>query len=520
MPTPHELLAKSLDVLRALALEKTAIKSSEISRTHRERLLKHGFLKEVTKGWYVSSNPDERPGDTTSWYMAYWKFCSEYLEDKYGDEYCLSAEQSLLMHAGNTMIPQQLIVRSPVGSNKMIDLLNNTSLYLLKSSVLNEPEIVDKDGLKILSLPSALIDISPYMYQKSSKEVRIALAQIDDPSELLRILLEGSHTKIAGRIAGAFRNIGQDRNADRIINTMTSAGFNIREEDPFQEPSPFKLSVQVKSPFVTRIELMWEEMRNHVIKQFPDPPGLPDDPREYLKAVDEIYVTDAYHSLSIERYVVSAELIESVRSGEWNTNDEAEKKHRDAMAARGYWQASQKVKNSIRKILAGDNAGSIADFDHSGWFIELFAPSVTAGIIKPSDLAGYRINQVYISNSLHIPPDKNSVRDTMPEFFELLKNETNPGVRAVLGHFIFVFIHPYMDGNGRMGRFLMNVMLASGGYPWTVIPVQERSRYMQALEKASVEGDIEPFARFIAYLVTESLKGTPVAQLSNSPVNS
>jgi hypothetical protein len=37
------------------------------------------------------------------------------------------------------------------------------------------------------------------------------------------------------------------------------------------------------------------------------------------------------------------------------------------------------------------------------------------------------------------------------------------GVRVVLGHFIFVYIHPYMDGNGRMGRFLMNVMLAGGG---------------------------------------------------------
>jgi len=38
----------------------------------------------------------------------------------------------------------------------------------------------------------------------------------------------------------------------------------------------------------------------------------------------------------------------------------------------------------------------------------------------------------------------------------------------VLGHFVFVYIHPYLDGNGRIGRFLMNLMLAAGGYPWTV----------------------------------------------------
>jgi hypothetical protein len=57
----------------------------------------------------------------------------------------------------------------------------------------------------------------------------------------------------------------------------------------------------------------------------------------------------------------------------------------------------------------------------------------------------------------------------------------------------------------------MNVMLASGGYPWTVIPVQERNTYMDALEKASVDRNIEPFAKFMAYLVSEGMKGRPVA---------
>ena len=71
-------------------------------------------------------------------------------------------------------------------------------------------------------------------------------------------------------------------------------------------------------------------------------------------------------------------------------------------------------------------------------------------------------------------------------------------VRAVLGHHIFVFIHPYIDGNGRLGRFLMNAMMAAGAYPWTVVRVSRRREYMQALEAASVRGDILPLTRFLA----------------------
>ena len=99
---------------------------------------------------------------------------------------------------------------------------------------------------------------------------------------------------------------------------------------------------------------------------------------------------------------------------------------------------------------------------------------------------------------MHVPLRAEAVRDAMPTFFELLRNEPDPAVRVVLGHFIFVYIHPYFDGNGRMGRFLMNVMMAAGGYPWTVIPVQTRDRYMAALEAASVDQNIIPFAEFLA----------------------
>lgn len=70
--------------------------------------------------------------------------------------------------------------------------------------------------------------------------------------------------------------------------------------------------------------------------------------------------------------------------------------------------------------------------------------------------------------------------------------------RAVLGHRLVGYIRPCLDGNVRMARFLMNAMLAAGGYPWTVVRVEDRTRNLACLETASVEMNVTPFATFLA----------------------
>ena len=224
----------------------------------------------------------------------------------------------------------------------------------------------------------------------------------------------------------------------------------------------------------------------------------------YLSSVDERYVADAYNSLSIEGYKVTDELIERVAKQGWNPDAiQQDQKDRDTLAARGYYQAFQAVKLSITEILTGKNAGQIVRSAHHRWHGELFAPSVTAGILESYQLAGYRNGPVYIRNSMHTPLPREALIDAMDTLFNLLEQESEPAVRAVLGHHLFVFIHPYFDGNGRLGRFLMNAMLASGGYPWTIIRVDRRDAYLDALEQASVDGDIAPLTRFISDEIKE-----------------
>ncbi len=210
-------------------------------------------------------------------------------------------------------------------------------------------------------------------------------------------------------------------------------------------------------------------------------------------------------------------LLERVQQGNWDPeHHDDDRENRDALAARGYWQAFQKVKAAVADIISGANAGAQARAAHKDWYRELFQPCVTAGIIPAAALAGYRNDAVYLRTSRHVPPRWEAVRDAMPELFGLLESETHPGVRAVLGHWLFGYIHPYHDGNGRMARFVMNAMLASGGYPWTVIRVDDRDAYLSALDRASVDLEIAPFAAFIAGRVLANAS-TPLKLHGHAP---
>jgi Fic family protein len=344
-------------------------------------------------------------------------------------------------------------------------------------------------------------------FARNPVETRVVLASLTDISELLRLLLSGGHSAKAGYIAGALHEIGRPKQADEILGAMRSAGYDVRERNPFDAAGTFFKLQPAAAPIIGRLQMLWAIMRADVIAEFPHSSGLPEDPKAYLQSVDEIYRSDAYHSLSIEGYSVTPELIDKVRQGDWDPDhDEEDKKSRDVLAARGYWQAFQAVKNTVAKIMAGGDAAAIARDAHKEWYRELFQPCVRAGLIEPVALAGYRNMPVYLRTSRYVPPRWEAVRDAMPALFDLLEAEESSAVRSVLGHWMFGYIHPYPDGNGRMARFVMNVMLASGGYPWTVIRTEERDDYLNALDAASLDSDIKPFARFIGRSVRRSLR--------------
>lgn len=499
-------MAESLEQLHNLQQQNPnlVLKGTEqLSRVHLKRLLDNGWLTVVMKGWYIPSRPGSE-GDTTVWYTSYWHFIKAYLQTRYGGDWIIMPEQSLDIISGKTTVPDQLIIKSPKAGNTIVNLPYGHSILPFKGDIPEEKFAGPLYGLNLHTLERALIFASSTYYVQEEISARTCLSMVKDPTEILRLLVEPGATTRAGRLAGAFRNNGQTGIADEILKVMREFGYKIIETDPFASVAKIPFRPET-SPYASRIRQMWGNMREQVIENFPIQPSTIVDIDSYVANVDEKYLDDAYHSLSIEGYQVSKELIDKVRSGNWMPDDE-DKEHKRALVARGYYQAFNTVKQSIIEILKGRKPGETVEEEHGSWYRQMWMPFVSAGILKPVDLIGYRRSQVYIKGSKHIPLNPEAVIDAMAVLFELLKSEPDARVRAVLGHFIFVFIHPYMDGNGRMARFLLNAMLASGGYSWTIVPLEKRDEYMKALEKASVRGDITDFTRIIAELVDKQDK--------------
>ncbi len=505
MAGPQERLAASLEVLRkAQDGGQRVFQTSEFTRVHRERLIKAGYLMEIMRGWVVSSSPTVQAGDTTPFFAAFWEFCAAYGNHRFGDDWVLSPEASLAIHAECTSVPAQVVLGSPDGKNNLIELPFGTSFYDLKQMMPPANDLTEKNGLRVFTPEAALLRVSEDHYRRNPTEVQAVLASIRSVSPVLSRLLDGGHSKIAGRLAGALRRIGRDRDADQILNAMSAAGYDVRESDPFDQDLNVAQLSRVTSPLMARLRAFWQRHRGKVLDAMPAAPGQPRDRGAYLAAVQEKYTQDAYHSLSIEGYVVSPELIGRVMKGQWDPQGQ-DKEDRNALAARGYHEAFEQVRKNVASVINGVDAAEVWNSSYMDWYSRLFAPSVQAGILKPSDLAGFRANPVYIKNSQHVPPRVEAVPDGMDALAELLVEEEEASVRAVLGHWLFGYVHPFPDGNGRIARFTMNLLLAGGGYPWTVIKVDDRSTYMAALESASVHENIRPFADFMAALVKREM---------------
>lgn len=497
----NALLAESLARVKKIAV-KQIVKSEQISRVDRERLLKAGALQKIIRGWYLFCQPNTNAGESTLWYANFWDFVQMYLYKKFGDNYCLSPEASLKLYLGTTIIPKQIVVMVKEAIGFLLQLPHNSSILVYQERKNFPTEIKKYNNLNVFPFEYALCKMSITFYRQLPQEAEIALRMIPSAESILFFLLRDGLINSAGRIIGALRHIGNNDLADTISKAMLAAGYTLTEVNPFAVKPFLEDKFYLKSPYSMRIESYWKKFRNDVKKYLPEPlfqEAKINDYKLLVKTIENTYVEDAYNSLSIEGYQVSEELILKIAEGKFDPDtDETDREQQNAMVAKGYNHAFKAVKNTIIKMINAKDPGKILRHDISDWYLALFSPAVTAGILPRGQLAGFRNQAVYIRNSMHVPPPHQAVLDCIDAMFDCIVNEENTCVKAILAHWLFGFIHPYNDGNGRIARFIMNALLVSGGYPWTIIHLQNRQKYLIALEQASVFSDIKEFAQLIA----------------------
>lgn len=123
------------------------------------------------------------------------------------------------------------------------------------------------------------------------------------------------------------------------------------------------------------------------------------------------------------------------------------------------------------------------------------------------EVAGvYRNINVTISGVEHRPPEFLHIPEEIASFLDWYNSseDMHPVERAARVHVDFVKIHPFVDGNGRTSRLLMNLELMKAGFPPVVFKTADRLAYYQALESACTDGDYKPFLGMTEKLVTES----------------
>lgn len=203
---------------------------------------------------------------------------------------------------------------------------------------------------------------------------------------------------------------------------------------------------------------------------------------------------DIYHSTTIEGYQITEKEVEGVLLGKIPLKGPESESLKNRLAILGHSVAFdfviKAIKNKFNNIKIEEEM--VLDI-----YSQLFKPSADAGIIDKFALAGYRKVPVYIRGSRFVPPAYEKLADLMATFVKQMKGIKHPIIKAILGHYFLVTIHPFIDGNGRCARLLMNYILAGNGYKWITISANEREKYFESLKIGQLENNILPFADFI-----------------------
>lgn len=456
-------------------------------------------LHKITGRWYyVGDTKTKAWKDPSAWHAAYWYFVADYLKERFGKDWCLSSEQSLLFNAADGRIPRQLAIRTPQADTHVVDLPWGYELLVVHSDLPEKVEYERRFGLRLYPLETAILAVSPGFYQMNPMEARTCLGLLPGRKGIAEAAIAGGYHIGAGRLVGGLISVGNELLAEAILSSLRNSCFDVNVCDPFLG------SVKIgpdSCAIATRIRLMWMRMRPAVISEMPDDFLRTSwSPSKVKERMDDVFQDDAAASLAMEGYDVKENLIRAVAGGEWEYGTLCkEAEETDVAVTIGYHEAFRQVQTDILDSMTGGRGPEHLHHRILDWHERLMKPLEQHGLNDGEIPHDYRQCEGFIRGSEHIPVWWINVPFAMMALSGLLIQEDNAFVRAVLGLFFIDYIRPVRTGSGLFARLYMNSQLLAGGYPWTVIPANEARAFEEALEKARVTGEIGDLARKIAW---------------------
>ncbi|XP_077863659.1 protein adenylyltransferase FICD-like, partial [Saccoglossus kowalevskii] len=219
---------------------------------------------------------------------------------------------------------------------------------------------------------------------------------------------------------------------------------------------------------------------------------IPDNNAALRRAKMEMYYQHIYHTNAIEGNTLTLAQTRAILETGIAVSGKSIMEHNEVL---GLDAAMKFINSSLVHRIGSITVQDILDIHHR-----------VLGNVDPLEAGRFRRTQVFVGSHVPAPPDQ--VEDLVSDFSEWLNSEDNQELHpiefAALVHYKLVYIHPFIDGNGRTSRLLMNLILMQAGFPPVTIKHELRHEYYEYLEKAN-QGDLRPFIRFIARCTEKTL---------------
>lgn len=499
---------------RALKLWAENVKKGNVLRTTKDIpdenvraiLKKENLIFPITPGHFIIKKPEDDPKQL--FMLLYWRIV-ELLLKRY-EPWSIRANSALLFYIGNEQNQEHLLVRTGRKTNYIMSLPYGFKLTLVFDKDF-DPRTVKKVGVAgrtlIVDIPEKVLIDSVSRKTGTTPSYNSFIRGMKFDNRFLEALYaKNPRPVVFKRIIEAAKDYGREdlvRDLERIVKTYTH--YRISRKGKRTRAAVVKEKAKrLVSPWVSKQEELIasfeKELQKSLLSDIRKLPKYKID--ELVKDAEEHKRYDIYHSTTLEGYRITPEEVDAVVLGKVPPEVKDKENHieqiKNRMAILGYAEVFDFI---LKQVSQDFGKGCVSEQLVKDTYYHLFKPSADSGIIGYLDLVSYRTVPAFIRGTRYVPPAPTKLDELMKSLEQAINKVDSDVIKAILAHYFFVTIHPYLDGNGRTARLLMNYLLLASGYKWVTITADKRKPYFDAVAQGQLHENIVPFGKFMVTLM-------------------